>query len=138
GRPTGRMGTSSSSCAWRAPATISVGPRSPPMASTATARVADSRAADRSATDSDALNDAGDASEAEPVIRGPQSTSTACRPPYQPQLGHTTWGSLARWHCGHTLRGGVRRTQLEARRLRVLAFEVFFLGTAIFSRSSRS
>src|SRR5437763_1165397 len=27
------------------------------------------------------------------------STSTAWRPPYQPQFGHTTWGALAWRHC---------------------------------------
>ncbi len=55
----------------------------------------------------------------------------AWRPPYQPQFGHTTWGSLARWHCGHSLRGGGPRRHAEARRLRLFALEVFFLGTAI-------
>ena len=54
----------------------------------------------------------------------------AVRPPYQPQLGHTTWGNLAWRHCGHTLRGGSERRQADARRLRLLALEVFFLGTA--------
>ena len=34
-------------------------------------------------------------------------------------------------HCGHTERAGVLSTQLDARRLRLLDFEVFFLGTAI-------
>jgi hypothetical protein len=58
-------------------------------------------------------------------------TSTAWRPPYQPQLGHTTWGSLAWRHWGQTLRGGSERRQADARRLRLLALEVFFLGTAI-------
>src|SRR5437588_9735352 len=56
----------------------------------------------------------------------------AWRPPYHPQFGHTTWGSLAWRHCGHTLRGGADSRQFEARRLRLLALEVFFLGTAIF------
>src|SRR4051794_13538833 len=55
----------------------------------------------------------------------------ACLPPYQPQLPQTTWGSLAWRHWGHSLRGGAARRQLEARRLRLFAFEVFFLGTAI-------
>ena len=34
-------------------------------------------------------------------------------------------------HCGHTDRAGAFSTQLDARRLRLFAFEVFFLGTAI-------
>ncbi|MEY2478087.1 MAG: hypothetical protein QOG87_3402, partial [Actinomycetota bacterium] len=55
----------------------------------------------------------------------------AWRPPYQPQLPQTTWGSLARRHWGQTLRGGASSFQLEARRLRVFAFDVFFLGTAM-------
>ena len=63
-------------------------------------------------------------------VEGPY-TSTAWRPPYQPQLGHTTWGSLAWRHWGQTLRGGSERRQADARRLRLLALEVFFLGTAM-------
>jgi hypothetical protein len=55
----------------------------------------------------------------------------AWRPPYHPQLGQTTWGSLAWAHCGHRLRGGTFRVQFEARRVRDFIFEVFFLGTAI-------
>jgi hypothetical protein len=55
----------------------------------------------------------------------------AWRPPYQPQLPHTTWGSLVRRHCGHVLRGGADRFHALARRLRLLDFDVFFLGTAI-------
>jgi hypothetical protein len=55
----------------------------------------------------------------------------AWRPPYHPQLGHTTWGSLLCLHCGHTLRAGALRDQLLALRLRLFALEVFFLGTAI-------
>ena len=35
------------------------------------------------------------------------------------------------WHCGQMLRAGVFRTQALALRLRLLAFDVFFLGTAI-------
>jgi hypothetical protein len=46
-------------------------------------------------------------------------------------LGHTIWGSLAVVHCGHTERAGAFSTQLDARRLRLFAFEVFFFGTAI-------
>jgi hypothetical protein len=60
-------------------------------------------------------------------------TSIAWRPPYQPQLGQTTWGSLAWRHCGQTLRGGSERRQAEARRLRLFDFDVFFLGTAMRS-----
>src|SRR5258706_1305318 len=56
-------------------------------------------------------------------------------PPYQPQLGHTTWGSLACRHCGQMLRAGAFSVQLLARRLRLFAFDVFFLGTAIGGRS---
>jgi hypothetical protein len=59
------------------------------------------------------------------------STSIACRPLYQPQLGQTTWGSLAVVHCGHTERAGAFNTQLDARRLRLFDLEVFFFGTAI-------
>ena len=59
------------------------------------------------------------------------STSSACRPLYQPQFGQTTWGSLAVVHWGHTERAGAFSTQLDARRLRLFDLEVFFLGTAI-------
>jgi hypothetical protein len=38
---------------------------------------------------------------------------------------------LAWWHWGHRLRAGARKVQALARRLRLLAFEVFFLGTAM-------
>jgi hypothetical protein len=55
----------------------------------------------------------------------------AWRPPYHPQFGHTTWGSLVWRHCGQMLRAGANSLQLLARRLRLFAFEVFFLGTAI-------
>ena len=58
-------------------------------------------------------------------------TWTATRPLYQPQLGQTTWGSLADEHCGHTERAGAFSTQLDARRLRLFDLEVFFFGTAI-------
>jgi hypothetical protein len=50
---------------------------------------------------------------------------------YQPQFGQTTWGSLADVHWGHTERAGAFNTQLDARRLRLFDFEVFFFGTAI-------
>jgi hypothetical protein len=59
------------------------------------------------------------------------STSTAWRLWYQPQLPHTTCGSFAAAHRGQTLRGGAFSVQALARRLRLFAFEVFFLGTAI-------
>jgi hypothetical protein len=55
----------------------------------------------------------------------------AWRPLYHPQFGQTTWGSLALWHCGQMLRAGTVSVQALARRLRLLAFEVFFLGTAM-------
>jgi len=61
----------------------------------------------------------------------PQSTSMAWRPAYQPQLPHTTWGSLEALQRGHTLRAAGFRVQFEARRLRLLALEVFFFGTAM-------
>jgi hypothetical protein len=35
------------------------------------------------------------------------------------------------WHWGHTLRAGAARVQALARRLRLLALDVFFLGTAM-------
>lgn len=54
----------------------------------------------------------------------------ACRPWYQPQVGHTTWGSFAEAQLGHRLRAGATSFQLEARRLRLFALLVFFLGTA--------
>jgi hypothetical protein len=40
---------------------------------------------------------------------------------------------LLSWHCGQVLRGGTDSVHALARRLRLLDFEVFFLGTAIFS-----
>jgi hypothetical protein len=55
----------------------------------------------------------------------------AWRPWYQPQLPHTTWGSLADPQRGQRLRDGASSVQAEARRLRLLLLEVFFLGTAI-------
>jgi hypothetical protein len=60
-----------------------------------------------------------------------QSTSTAWRPAYQPQFPQTTWGSLVAPQRGQRLRAGASRRQALARRLRLLALEVFFLGTAI-------
>jgi hypothetical protein len=44
----------------------------------------------------------------------------ACRPAYQPQLPHTTWGSLAEPQRGQTLRAGTSRRQAPARWLRLL------------------
>ncbi len=38
-------------------------------------------------------------------------------------------------HWGHKLRAGSERVQAEARRLRLLALEVFFLGTAMMVSS---
>jgi hypothetical protein len=35
------------------------------------------------------------------------------------------------WHCGQMLRAGLFRTHALARRLRLLALDVFFFGTAI-------
>jgi hypothetical protein len=35
------------------------------------------------------------------------------------------------WHWGHRLRAGASRVQALARRLRLLAFDVFFFGTAM-------
>ena len=55
----------------------------------------------------------------------------AWRPLYQPQLPHTTCGSLAWAHCGHVERGGGSRRQFDALRVRLFIFDVFFLGTAI-------
>ncbi len=55
----------------------------------------------------------------------------AWRPPYQPQLPHTMWGTLVAPQRGQLLRDGRSRRQALARRLRLLAFEVFFLGTAM-------
>jgi len=49
---------------------------------------------------------------------------------YHPQWPQTTWGSLARRHCGQTLRAGAESVHAEARRLRLLDFDVFFFGTA--------
>ena len=60
-----------------------------------------------------------------------QSTSMAWRPSYQPQLPQTTWGSLADPQRGQRLRAGASSVQAEARRLRLFALEVFFLGTAM-------
>lgn len=55
----------------------------------------------------------------------------AWRPWYHPHDPHTTWGSLADPQRGQRLRAGASSFQAEARRLRLLDFEVFFFGTAI-------
>src|SRR3546814_11880624 len=62
---------------------------------------------------------------------GFQSTSTAWRPWYHPQLGQTTWGTFTTPQRGQRLRDGRLRRQFAARRLRPFALEVFFLGTAM-------
>jgi hypothetical protein len=41
------------------------------------------------------------------------------------------WGCLVAPQCGQTLRDGALRVHADALRLRLLDFEVFFLGTAI-------
>jgi len=41
------------------------------------------------------------------------------------------WGCLAEPQRGHTLRDGASSFQAPARRLRLLDFDFFFLGTAI-------
>src|SRR3546814_6746353 len=51
----------------------------------------------------------------------------AWRPAYQPQLPQTTWGTLVAPHRGQRLREGRSRRQALARRMRLLALEVFFL-----------
>ena len=101
--PTSRTATPSSATARWAPATISSGALSPPIASSATGSIAQA-----------------------------QSTSMAWRPAYQPQFPHTTWGTLVAPQRGHRLRERAPRgVQALARRLRLLALEVFFLGTAM-------
>ena len=55
----------------------------------------------------------------------------ATRSLYQPHEGHTVWGTLAFPHRGQVLRAGAASFQLALRRLLPLAFDVFFLGTAI-------
>jgi hypothetical protein len=69
----------------------------------------------------------------EAALDGPDdySTSMAWRPLYQPQLPHTTCGSLAVLHRGQTLRAGVPSFHAEARRLRLFDLDIFFFGTAI-------
>jgi len=65
--------------------------------------------------------------------RKDQSTSIAWRPLYHPQFGQTTCGSFAWWQFGQRLCAGSERVQFAARLLRLLDFEVFFLGTGICS-----
>src|SRR3954468_7197631 len=50
---------------------------------------------------------------------------------YQPQVAHTTCGSLAAEQRGQMLRAGAASFQLAARRLRPFILLVRFLGTAI-------
>src|SRR3954469_25630949 len=50
---------------------------------------------------------------------------------YQPQVGHTTWGSLAAEQRGQMLREGAASFQFAAWRLRLFILLVFFFGTAI-------
>jgi hypothetical protein len=57
----------------------------------------------------------------------------AWRPWYQPQLPHTTWGTLVTPQRGQVLRGGAWSVHAEARRMRVFDFDIFFLGTAMRS-----
>lgn len=59
------------------------------------------------------------------------ATSTACRPLYQPQVGHTVCGTFAALQRGQTLRAVEPSFQLLARRLRVFDFDFFFFGTAM-------
>lgn len=60
----------------------------------------------------------------------------AWRPWYHPQLPHTMWGNLVAPQRGQVLRDGALTVQAEARRLRLLALEVFFLGTAMIVDAS--
>ena len=61
----------------------------------------------------------------------------AWRPAYQPQARQTTWGNLAEPQRGQRLREGTSSVQAAARRLRVLALEVFFFGTGMTSFLAR-
>jgi hypothetical protein len=75
-----------------------------------------------------------------PVLTGcspRQLISMAWRPPYQPQARQTTWGNLAELQRGQTLRAGMPSFQAAARRLRVLALEVFRFGTGMTSILAR-
>ena len=63
--------------------------------------------------------------------RAAYATSTASRPAYQPHTLHTRCGRLTAPHRGQVLCAGADTRQADARRLRPLALDVFFLGTAI-------
>ena len=146
GRPTSTTGIPSSSAARRAPATISAGARSPPMASTATGSMAQS-GPDRSTRlripwpmmiQTIRRRIWFHHRAARPMVRprpavrnNGYSTSMACRSWYQPQLPHTRWGRLTAPQRLQALRPPERMRHAEALRLRALAFEVFFLGTAM-------
>lgn len=55
----------------------------------------------------------------------------AMRPLYQPQEPHTRWGSLAEPQRVQVERAGADSDHAAARRLRVLALDFFFFGTAM-------
>jgi hypothetical protein len=59
------------------------------------------------------------------------ATSMAWRPLYQPQTGHTVWGSLADAHFGQLLRAGALSFQFAARRMRTFDWDLRFFGTAM-------
>lgn len=65
------------------------------------------------------------------AVRGAQATSTASRPAYQPHTLQTRCGRLTDPQRGQVLWAGADTRQAAARRLRPLALDVFFLGTAI-------
>ena len=113
GGPTSTTGMPSAA-AWRAPATISPGAWSPPMASTATGSMAS----------------VGTAAQA--------LTSMATRSLYQPQVGHTVCGSLALPQRGQTLRAGRRASRRRRGGCAVFDFDFFFLGTAIVVSAGRT
>ncbi len=60
-----------------------------------------------------------------------QLRSMASRPSYQPHDPQTWWGRRAALQRGHRFSEGALSFQAELRRLRLLALEVFFLGTAM-------
>ena len=62
---------------------------------------------------------------------GLDQTSTAWRSLYHPHEPHTLWGSLVAPQRSQKLREERLSLQAAALRLRLLALEVFFLGTAI-------
>lgn len=63
--------------------------------------------------------------------RDGQPTSTASRPSYHPHAPQTWCGRLAALQRGQRLVEGAPSFQAELRRLRLLAFDVFFFGTAM-------